>query len=706
MLNTFRFCLILLLVVTFSENLQAQQCSDIAATSSTQKLYKNLFQLKDSYTIFGHQDAMAYGVGWRGIAGKSDIHDVVQDYPGLYGFDIANIELGLSKNIDGVPFNDIRSNIVAAHAKGSLVSISWHVGNPLTGKNAWDTTHGSVASVLPGGQQHQKYKSWLDKVAIFLQSLQTPGGEPIPVLFRPFHELTGTWFWWGKNNCTPQQFITLWNFTQDYLMQVKNVHHLIYVYNTADFDDEASFLLRYPGDHKIDILSFDRYHYEGSDGRTSFLRVMNQQLSILTKVASAKQKIAAIAETGYEAIPDPQWWTGTLYPLLQQYPVSHVLVWRNAGFMKSTQKMHYYAPYLGQVSASDFKQFYTYPKMLFEKQLATKSIYQQYYLPTHEAIRYMGRIDFSNPIRPSFWQPGVSIEWAFSGDSCGVIMEDEIKWGSNHNYIALVVDGVPKRIKLSKRIDTIWVKPTTKALWHQMVMCKNTEANIGALTFVGIVANKIQAPATKYTLKIECIGNSITCGTGSDVTEIPCGKGVWYDQHNAYMSYGMQLGRKLNAQVHLTSVSGIGLMHSCCNLPVTMPAVFDKINMSENKLHWDFKNYQPDVVTICLGQNDGVQDSAVFVNKYLHFLKDLRSRYPAANFICLSSPMADNTLKAFMIKTIQSVVAVAKAGGNNKVSSYFFQKQYHAGCDGHPSLAEHEEIAGELVQYLSTAILL
>ena len=70
MLNTFRFCLILLTVVTFTNVLQAQQCSDIAATSSTQQLYKNLFQLKDSYTIFGHQDAMAYGVDGEGLQEK------------------------------------------------------------------------------------------------------------------------------------------------------------------------------------------------------------------------------------------------------------------------------------------------------------------------------------------------------------------------------------------------------------------------------------------------------------------------------------------------------------------------------------------------------------------------------------------------------------------------------------------------------------
>ncbi|MEY4823951.1 MAG: hypothetical protein RLZZ75_864, partial [Bacteroidota bacterium] len=108
MLHLYRNGLSLLFVLCINVS-QAQTCSDPLATPLTQKLYSHLYQLKDDYTIFGHQDAMAYGVGWRGVAGKSDIHDVVNDYPGLYGFDIANIELGYHKNIDGVPFKDIRS---------------------------------------------------------------------------------------------------------------------------------------------------------------------------------------------------------------------------------------------------------------------------------------------------------------------------------------------------------------------------------------------------------------------------------------------------------------------------------------------------------------------------------------------------------------------------------------------------------------------
>src|SRR4029077_4929292 len=128
---------------------------------------------------------------------------------------------------------------------------------------------------------------------------------------------------------------------------------------------------------------------------------------------------------------------------------------------------------------------------------------------------------------------------------------------------------------------------------------------------------KLVKPPSKRIRKIEFIGNSITCGTGSDLSEIPCGKGKWQDQHNAYMSYGAVTARTLGAQYHLSAVSGIGLMHSCCNMNIIMPQVFDKISMRNDTIKWDFKMYQPNVVTVCLGQNDGIQDSATFCKNYI-----------------------------------------------------------------------------------------
>ena len=83
--------------------------------------------------------------------------------------------------------------------------------------------------------------------------------------------------------------------------------------------------------------------------------------SILTEVGQSHNKPIAITETGFEAIPDSTWWTQTLYPVISKYPISYVLVWRNA----RERVNHYYAPYPGQVSADDFVKFYREPETLF-----------------------------------------------------------------------------------------------------------------------------------------------------------------------------------------------------------------------------------------------------------------------------------------------------------------------------------------------------
>jgi beta-mannanase len=98
-----------------------------------------------------------------------------------------------------------------------VITISWHLNNPLTGKSAWDPAPGTVESILPGGEKNALYKSWLDKVAAFMLDLKGKNGEYIPVIFRPFHELNGSWFWWGKDNCSPEEFKTPVSFTEVYL---------------------------------------------------------------------------------------------------------------------------------------------------------------------------------------------------------------------------------------------------------------------------------------------------------------------------------------------------------------------------------------------------------------------------------------------------------------------------------------------------------
>lgn len=320
------------------------------------------------------------------------------------------------------------------------------------------------------------------------------------------------------------------------------------------------------------------------------------------------------------------------------------------------------------------------------------------FLADNPLIQYMGRVDDHDPKKPTFWASGATIRARFRGPSCAVILADG---AAGHNYIEIVVDDAkPVRQKLRAALDTIQVAQGLSAGEHTVTITKNTESGIGPLSLLGFRCAQLRPLPPKPVRKLEFIGNSITCGTGMDQSEVPCGKGQWHDQHNAYLAYGPRLARQFNAQYHLTSVSGIGLIHSCCNLNITMPDVFDKVNQRANAVAWDFSRYTPDAVTICLGQNDGVQDSTTFCRAYVAFLGTLRQQYPRAQLICLTSPMADARLTAALQSYLGGIVGYMNRQGDANVHSFFFARSYNSGCDRHPDLAEHELIAAELAPYL------
>jgi hypothetical protein len=375
---SFHLSVLLLLLASSTAFAQGAGPCDKLATRETVYLCHRLKETAARGYLVGHQDDLAYGVGWKYEPGRSDVKEVTGDYPALYGWDIANIEQdSKTANIDGVPFQKMRSFIREGYERGGVISVTWHVNSPaVDGANAWDTTHGTVTSILPGGANHAMFKTWLDKVAAFMLSLKGPKGELIPVLFRPYHELSGNWFWWCRNTCTPDEFITLWRFTIHYLQQEKQVHNLLYVFNTAgNFKSSREFLERYPGDDMADVLSFDAYQYDDPQKSDRFIRETNAQLSILDSLAVVKNKITALAETGYEQIPYAQWWTKTLALAIGSHRIAWVLLWRNHGYNASMQHMHYYMPYKGQVSAPDFVEFYNQPQTLFGKDVSGSNMY-------------------------------------------------------------------------------------------------------------------------------------------------------------------------------------------------------------------------------------------------------------------------------------------------------------------------------------------
>jgi mannan endo-1,4-beta-mannosidase len=326
--------------------------------------------MQEHRLMFGHEDALAYGHGWFYEAGRSDIKDVCGDYPAVYGWELGHLELGHDYSLDSVHFDKIQNWIEKVYERGGINTISWHLRNPLTGGSSWDvSSREAVQAILPGGTKHELFMDYLDKLAAFLLSLKTNDGNFIPVLFRPYHEHTGSWFWWGKDLCSVEDYKALWKFTVEYLQHEKDIHHLLYTYSTDGVKTSDEYLERYPGDDIIDILGFDLYDRGGD-----YTRRLRNCAEIVSSLAAEKGKVATVSETGSHDTIRTEWWTKSLLETLSPYDLSYALVWRNP--WKPIKAHGNFAPYKGSPDAEDFIKFYADPKTLFQQELTTKNIYQ------------------------------------------------------------------------------------------------------------------------------------------------------------------------------------------------------------------------------------------------------------------------------------------------------------------------------------------
>ncbi|GAA3957577.1 glycoside hydrolase family 26 protein [Mucilaginibacter dorajii] len=340
--------------------------ADKMATPETRALYYSMQRLVGAGVLFGHHDDTAYGVGWRYDADRSDVKSVTGSYPAIYGWDLAKIEHDSIHDINSIPFQLQKQLVKDAYNRGGINTFCWHMDNPANGKTAWDTTKNTPKTLVAGGAYHDAYITYLDRAAAYLKELKGPDGEAIPILFRPFHELTGSWFWWGKKQNTPDELIALWQFTVDYLRNTKKLHNLLIVYSVADFDSEAEFMERYPGDDYVDFIGFDNYCTQSVN---VYQTRLDKRLSIIDAIATSHHKRACLPETGYVEIPQPDWWTSVLLPTLSRHKISYVMAWRNGN------DHHYYVPYPGQASADDFVKFFNSGQTMFQNRLTGLGVY-------------------------------------------------------------------------------------------------------------------------------------------------------------------------------------------------------------------------------------------------------------------------------------------------------------------------------------------
>lgn len=368
---------IALAALTIASCTKNQQTTENAQTPA-QSLIARLDTLKDKGYMYGHQDDPFYGITWEWERDRSDTKELVGDYPAVMGFEIGGIEVGDLKNLDSVPFNWMQEEIIAHHKRGGIITISWHPRNPLLGTTAWiesdlaeynkaiaeleakgESTENlidpkrTVAEMLEDGCIHDKALIWLDRVTTFLSGLKTEDGEVVPVIFRPWHENTGNWFWWGEANCTTEEYKALWNMTQDYIND-RLPGQFVWSYSPSPRSMEH-FLERWPGDDRVQLLGVDAYQWGTEE---DFKNGLEFGLKFMNEYVQDKDILIAVTECGRVNSDVPDWWTRVFDPIASRYPICYCLPWRNAA------KEHFGAS-KDAPTAEDFKQFYALPHTLF-----------------------------------------------------------------------------------------------------------------------------------------------------------------------------------------------------------------------------------------------------------------------------------------------------------------------------------------------------
>ncbi|MEN9909782.1 MAG: hypothetical protein RLZZ540_2931, partial [Bacteroidota bacterium] len=337
------------------------------ASAETVALFYNLKMLAKTSFIVGQQDAMI--ANYKGIQlAESDMKLTTGYDPGINGADFMHITDDQNTGISGNWYYEqekiITAGVVKAYDRGMVNTFSWHIREPFEGKYFYTAQmtasqkKDAFKSILVGGVNHEYYKKKLQKVAAVIKTLKGSDGKLIPIIFRPFHEFDGDWFWWGSSYCTQAEYIQNYQFTVKYLKDDLGVTNILFAFSPdINFNTESDYLSKYPGDSYVDVLGFDDYGDFNNKGATGVTNA-NKRLQIISKLAKERVKIAGLTETAYIVKPSASpafisnLYTTNYYNAMTQnnVEISFMCFWNNSSDT-------YCTPTAGSPYENDFIQF-------------------------------------------------------------------------------------------------------------------------------------------------------------------------------------------------------------------------------------------------------------------------------------------------------------------------------------------------------------
>ncbi|HUI64513.1 MAG TPA: glycosyl hydrolase [Bacteroidota bacterium] len=234
-------------------------------------------------------------------------------YPAVFGQDFGFSEPG---TWDGINYRQrIVDEAILRNSEGFIITIMWHAVRPvdeepvdfqqsIQGKLSEDEWHDLVT---PGTSLNDRWKTEVDVIAFFLKQLRNAN---VPVLWRPYHEMNGEWFWWGKKE-GDNGYKKLYRMLYDRLVRYHGLNNLLWVFDANELRENVDpYATYYPGDDVVDILATDVY-------RNGFAQRDYDEL-----LALAGGKPIALGEVG--TVPTPE--------ILRQQPRwTWFMVWGEPG---------------------------------------------------------------------------------------------------------------------------------------------------------------------------------------------------------------------------------------------------------------------------------------------------------------------------------------------------------------------------------------
>lgn len=322
----------------------------------------------------------------------------------------------------------------------------------------------------------------------------------------------------------------------------------------------------------------------------------------------------------------------------------------------------------------------------------------------HNDISYMGRIHWDEQGHGSFNYPGTTALLRFKGTA----LDMETSPGSG-KFIVEIDNGKPEQIVYSSVDSLLTIAKNLTDSIHTARITYAIEGFEFNPQFRSFVIDGELLPANhKSDLKIEFIGNSITCGYGIE-DENPAND-FSYDTENHTLTYAYQAARELNADFNVVARSGIGIYRNYGgpregDSIMTMPIEYDNTMLYNHGYKWDHSSFEPDIICINLGTNDtseGNYDISLFESHYRTFLSHLRDLHPDAKIVLLTGAMLQDP-DLSKVKGVLDLLATEYDG------IYRFDMSPQMGDLGygasyHPSKAQADKMASELIPFLKELI--